>query len=267
VEQKISTVGAIDRALDILDFLYTKGGKAKIHEISAALGMYQSTVHRAVTTLKNRGYVYQDQVDSSYGIGQRFFLLGTMFQEKNLLANIIRPRTLFLSEKYGECVHVSIPEAQDKNTPKHVTILQENASNSVLSIMPSLGIPAASHCSASGKCILAFSQKPYLEKFIGCNLKRFTEFTITDWTSLLEELESIRKVGYGTDHGELELGLMCIAVPILDEYKNAIGAISLVGPEARLNLLDQAAVVRDLHFAIDDLFCQKINSDPIQGNT
>lgn len=159
-------------------------------------------------------------------------------------------------------MHVSIPEAQDKNTPKHVTILQENASNSVLSIMPSLGIPAASHCSASGKCILAFSPKKYLEKYIGCNLKRFTEFTITDWPSLLEELENIRKVGYGTDCGELELGLMCIAVPILNEHKTAIGAISLVGPDARLKLLDQESVVMDLHKAVDDLFCQK-NPAPI----
>lgn len=259
MEQKISTVGAIDRALDILDFLYTNGGKAKIHEISTALGMYQSTVHRALTTLKSRGYVYQDIIDASYGIGQRFFLLGTMFQEKNLLANIIRPRTLFLAEKYGECVHVSIPDTQEKSTPKHVTILQENASTSVLSIMPTVGIPAPSHCSASGKCILAFSQKNYLERFIGCNLKQFTHSTITDWPSLLEELDSIRKTGYGLDCGELELGLMCIAVPILNEHNTAIGAISLVGPDVRLKLLDVEAVVKDLRKTVNDLFNTQVN--------
>ena len=46
---------------------------------------------------------------------------------------------------------------------------------------------------------------------------------------------------------------------ILNEHKTAIGAISLVGPDVRLKLLDVEAVVKDLRTTVNDLFNTQVN--------
>jgi IclR family acetate operon transcriptional repressor len=59
-----------------------------------------------------------------------------------------------------------------------------------------------------------------------------TPRTITDPDRLLRELARVRRRGYAVDSGEQEVGVLCIAVPVLDAP--APTAISISGPEARL---------------------------------
>lgn len=254
MEKTGQTVSAIDRAFDIINFLYENQGKAKVTEISAGLGLYQSTVHRILNTMRRHGYIYQDASDSRYGLGQRFYLLGMMVQDQNLLAQAIRPLVSQLVDKYGETVHVSIPDTFSKDSPKQITILLENASSNILSIMPHMGIPTDSHCSASGKCILAYAAKEYVDRFRGKPLRRFTDKTIVAWDRLDAELEQIHDEGFAIDHEELEIGLMCIAVPIKDTLQRSVGALSITGPIARLSQLDTQEVVKDLQATVSRIF-------------
>ena len=73
MSQTSGTVQSLERALDIVEFLYSHGGKAALQEIASGLGLHKSTVHRLLATLKQRDYVYQDSGDLRYGLGLRFF--------------------------------------------------------------------------------------------------------------------------------------------------------------------------------------------------
>lgn len=67
------TVGAVERAADILDYLYEKNAECPLSAIAADLGFYKSTVHRMLATLKARGYVYQNPVTSTMAWGYAYF--------------------------------------------------------------------------------------------------------------------------------------------------------------------------------------------------
>ncbi|MBL4960512.1 hypothetical protein I5F13_07615 [Bacillus velezensis] len=55
-----------------------------------------------------------------------------------------------------------------------------------------------------------------------------------------EHLKVIRKQGYAVDDEETELGLRCIAVPVIFEG-NVVSAVAISGPAFRLNKkLDKA---------------------------
>ena len=152
-----------------------------------------------------------------------------------------------LSEKYHECIHISVPDFMAEDSPKQISVLKANAGGNVLNATPPLGIPSYAHCSASGKCLMAYSGEDYLNRYRNSVLTKFTESTITDWGIMEKELAGIRQNGYAVDMGELEEGLMCIAVPMLNTKGEIISAVSIIGSRFRLEKYIIGDIVKDLY--------------------
>jgi len=92
------------------------------------------------------------------------------------------------------------------------------------------------HCTAVGKVLLAYKE-PYEVKGIVAKhgLKAMTQYTITDYEVLSNELNSIRRQGYAVDNNELIEGLRCVAAPIFDRHENVMYSISISGLSNRLH--------------------------------
>ena len=58
-------------------------------------------------------------------------------------------------------------------------------------------------------------------------IQKFTPNTITDFPSLVKELEETRKRGYAVDNEEHEMGVGCIADVIRDADSKVVAAISI----------------------------------------
>lgn len=226
-------INSVDRALDILLLLQQEGKEMGVTQISSALGMYKSTVHRTLTTLENKGFVQQNPDNGKYWLGIKLYSLGMLIRERLPLRNIAYPHAKALAEKFNEVVHISILDKTALSYPKHI-IIDKIQGQQVLSLTPPIGSSAPCHSSAVGKCLLAFSPRQYLQKFIGNPLPVFTEKTITNWDKLTGELSVIKRQGYAVDDEELELGLTCVAGPILGRDTEIIAALSLSGPTSRV---------------------------------
>ena len=59
-------------------------------------------------------------------------------------------------------------------------------------------------------------------------------------------MAEIRKKGYGGDDEEIEIGLSCVAVPVMKSENNPGFAISVAGPTARMNEHKKNGVADDL---------------------
>lgn len=64
-------INSVDRALDILLLLQQEGREMGVTQISSALGIYKSTVHRTLATLEKRGFVEQNADNGKYWLGMR----------------------------------------------------------------------------------------------------------------------------------------------------------------------------------------------------
>lgn len=226
-------IHSIDRALDILLLLQQEGKEMGVTQIGTSLGMYKSTVYRTLNTLENKGFVQQNPDNGKYWLGMKLYSLGMLIREKSHLTNIAYPYAKELSEKYREVVHISVLDKGAEHYPKHI-IIDKIESQQVLSLTPPIGSSAPCHCSAVGKCLLAFSSDPYIEKFVGHVLPKYTDKTIVQWDKLLTELAEIRQKGYALDDEELELGLTCLAAPIFGRGNDVLAALSLSGPSSRV---------------------------------
>jgi DNA-binding IclR family transcriptional regulator len=86
-----------------------------------------------------------------------------------------------------------------------------------------------------GKAILAFLPEDRAAEVVRrIRFERFTHRTIASAEALRTEMEKTRRRGYAVDDEELEEGLRCIAVPLLDAQRQPVAAVSISGPSFRV---------------------------------
>src|SRR5215469_16484971 len=91
------------------------------------------------------------------------------------------------------------------------------------------------HCSAVGKCLLAYlSEAEFLRMVRDRGLTRNNENTITSIRKLKHQMIEIRHAGYAIEDEEGEIGCRCVGAPILDHAGNVIAAISVAGTTAQI---------------------------------
>lgn len=227
-------IQSVDRALEVMIYLYHEGRETGITKIAADLGAYKSTVYRTLFTLEARGFVRKNPETEKYWLGSRLFTLGKSVENKMGLQELIRPYARKLCGAYREVVGVSILERNAGDVYCSVSILKEESGRQVPTATPPVGSSSQCYCSAAGKCLLAFSENIDLSVYENGRLKPFTEHTITTVAALQTELSKVRERGCAMDCEELERGLTCIGAPVLDRTGSAVAAISLSGPTSRM---------------------------------
>ncbi len=227
-------IQSVDRALEIMIYLYHEGKETSITKIAADLGVYKSTVYRTLVTLENRGFVRKNPETEKYWLGNRLFVLGKGIENRMGLPEIVRPYAKKLYDAYCEVVNVSILERNPDDVYRSVIILKEESNRQVLTVNPPVGSSSECYCSSVGKCLLAYSADIDLGVYETHPMRPHTDHTITTVAALRSELAKVRDRGYALDHEELEYGLTCIGAPILDQKGEAVAAISLSGPTSRM---------------------------------
>ena len=101
---------AVDHAIDVIEYLFSVKQEASIREISVATGMSNSSVHRQLLTLKERGYVYQNPETLKYWLGMRFYALGNLVKSNMPLVNLLSAALDALAEKYGLTTYLVLPD-------------------------------------------------------------------------------------------------------------------------------------------------------------
>jgi len=227
-------IESIERALDILELFLQGTDEMSVTEIGKSLGLHKSTVFRTLETLEEKGFVRQNPNNSKYRLGLQIYLLGMRFRESEPITNILYPYAKALSDQFNEVVNIHALYKGNTDSLQLV-MLEKIQSPQVLNLSPSIGFIGPCHCSASGKCLLAYTSPDYIKQFIGKPLRGYTEHTITDWNVLLKNLETIREQGYSVDLEEREVGLTCIAAPIFNKRNKLVASISIAGPMARIH--------------------------------
>lgn len=231
---KADTINSVDRALEILITIYENGREMGISELSEQLGIYKSTVFRTLKTLEDRGFLRQNPVTKGYWFGMKLYAIGLTIGEKMHLQDIIAPHSSRLFKECKEIVNASVLEDTGGDFHKSIIVYKETGDGRILSTNQPLGSSSFCYCSAVGKCLLAFTRDIDLSIYKRESMESFTKNTLVDRDQFFQELEQVRSQGYALDKEEREIGLTCIGAPILDREGNAVAAISLSGPTARM---------------------------------
>lgn len=232
-------VQSLDRALDLLEAL-AGVEELGVSELAARTGLVPSTAHRLLATLVARGYAAQSPATGRYLTGYKLLELTSGLQDRlGRLRAAARPHLEAIQRATGETTNLVVLEGRNA-----VYVDTVGGSRSVrLFIEVGQAIPA--HTSGSGKALLAWrSPEDLAALYDGEPLSASTPRTLTSLPALEEDLARVRRQGYATDDEEHELGVACVATPVLDAAGQALAAISVTGPAPRIHAAALAALLR-----------------------
>ena len=142
---------------------------------------------------------------------------------------LVLPELEKLASQLEETVNYVRPEGSD------VVYLIKKESPHSMRICTKTGQRLPMYCTAVGKAILAHLPGEQCSKIVSSfHFSAYTDNTVPDAASLMSQLQSIRKNGYAVEREELEYGLICVAVPVLDSRGHPVAAISCSGPKTRM---------------------------------
>lgn len=236
-------IGAVDRLFDIVEAIQVRNG-AGVSELAAELDMPKSTVHGHLATLKQRGYLVQDEANE-YHLSLQFLTLGGAVRRQRTIYDLVEPMMAEIAAEVGETVNYVV-ESQGKLVFADVHSGQEGIRTEV-----DVGYRTDLHTTPEGKLVLAHLPEPRRSELIDR-----IEFPIDNTVgraAFRAELESIREEGvaYGTE--TIIKNVTTVAAPVMDNEDTFYGAIVVAGPTLRFTGDRLDAVIETLRYKIGKL--------------
>ncbi|MES2201091.1 MAG: IclR family transcriptional regulator [candidate division FCPU426 bacterium] len=238
-----STVQSVERTLDIVEALSANRTGIGVTELSKALNLHKSTVHRLLTTLMVRKYVEQDSESGKYRLSVKLFELGNAVLSKlNMRAHAL-PFLRELRERCRETVQLSII---DQGEVLYIDVLE---SPEKIGVKAQIGERAPLYCTSSGKIWLAgLPDERLYEVARGMDFKARTPATLTSFETLRDQIAKIKEAGVARDMGEFDADLRGVAAAIKNYRGRVIACISVTIPASRFSeggFQDLAKSVKD----------------------
>jgi len=228
-KSRTGQVQSLARALSVLNLIAENAPGLNLTGISRELGLAPSTTHRLLTTLQEERYVQYDRDNSRWQIGMQAFVTGNGFLSSRDLVTVARPFMRRMMEESGETVNLAISEGDD------VIYMAQVESREMMRVYAKPGNRVPLHCSGVGKAIMMGMGEPDIDRLAALKgLPRLTDKTICNVGALKTELSACKIQGFALDDEEHAVGLRCVASVIYDEYSEAIAAVSVSGPAARI---------------------------------
>lgn len=224
---ELSPVKSADRVLLLLEYL-SDSPNSTFTQIVRDLKFPNSSAHQLLLTAVQRGFVSQDDQSKRYSLGARLWEIAQTYSVADELTSLARPYMDELVRKTKETVQLSHLQGLEN------VYLAISESPHVMKLVSTVGSRLPAHTTGLGKTLLASLDEVELRSRLeGVTLESFTNNTITDIRKLAQELDQIRRQGFGEDIEEYVIGCRCIAMPIRDPRGIVMAALSVSVPTPR----------------------------------
>jgi IclR family acetate operon transcriptional repressor len=244
----VASVPALERGLDVLELLSSEPGGLGISELSAALLLPKNAVFRIAHTLVARGYLLRDEASKRFRLTTKMLTVGQPRTGDVSLVEAALGPMRGLRDATKETVQLGLGIGEEG------VIIEQVAGLHPLRIAVDPGLRFPLHNNAPGKVLLAFQpEKERAELASRLKLVRSTNRTITSSAELLMECERVLAQGYGTDFGEADEGIHCIAAPILGRHAALLAVLWVSAPARRMPKESFAAIGRQVRAAAAEI--------------
>ncbi|MBP3041390.1 IclR family transcriptional regulator, partial [Bacillaceae bacterium Marseille-Q3522] len=175
-------------------------------------------------------YIDQNTENGKYKLGMKLVERGNFLINSMDLRQVSKKYLVDLSIKTGQTTHLGILDGHEG-----VYIDKVDGANAVIRYSM-IGRRIPLHSTAIGKALLSFQSPEMIEHLLkDYQFVKYADNTITGKEEFLDELDKVRKLGYGLDNQENEPGVRCISVPIQNRENKVIAALSISTLVARVN--------------------------------
>ncbi|MCV7356836.1 IclR family transcriptional regulator [Mycolicibacterium fluoranthenivorans] len=216
----------VSNSLEILETVAALGLGVTAKEIATSLHMPPATAYRLLNALVAEEYLVRTADLRGFGLGARLNGLLTTASTPNL-CHAARVHLAAVRDEVRFAIHLLVFH------PTSVRVLDADPDHPVRAERE---LVRNLHASAAGHLLLA-SASTWQRLLPPTALRKLTPHTITSLAELNEALRAVRSAQFAVQSDQLEIGLACAAVPLLDTEGDAAGALCIAGPSARTDTL------------------------------
>ncbi|MBD3671784.1 MAG: IclR family transcriptional regulator [Gammaproteobacteria bacterium] len=222
-----SSIQVIDRMMWLLNAMAEYDDPVSLKYLSAETGLHPSTAFRILASLGEHGMVERTP-QGLYVLGTTLGQLGRRVHSNQDVKVAARETMDWLRDELGETINLTIRQDDE------VVYIERSLSPRMMRVEQVIGSKAPLHVTAVGKLFLAEEGEDGIRAYARrTGLPAYTDNTLTDEESLVEEGVHCRKNGYALDNQEAEIGVGCIGALIYGEGGVPIGGLSISAPIER----------------------------------
>ena len=223
---------SVHKTFAVLEYFTIQKPEWGVTELAKEMGSNKSTIYRFLADLQQIGILNKHPKSEKYSLGLKLFELGNRVQLKAAFVDKTHPELIEVAKSITETVHIAVLKNHQ------IFYLDKVESPQGLKVSSHIGSFGPAYATSLGKVLLAFLPSDQQEKTIQVIMedqtpKAFTTHTITDRYRLIKELDKIKIKGYAIDREESEVGLICVAIPIFNQYNEVVASLSASGPANR----------------------------------
>jgi DNA-binding IclR family transcriptional regulator len=206
------------KALSLLG--YVAAGTDRLADLADVAGLPKSTTYRLLNVLVDHGFLRLEE--RRYRLGYRLMELGEIAKGQVQLSAIARPHMQALAAATSDTVHLG------ELVGTSVVYLEKVEGARGLQMRSRVGLGSPACTTAMGKVMVAARPESEWRSFFSPPEQR-TPNTIVDFDAFVTELRDVRARGRAFDREENELGICCVAAPVVAADGEVRAAVSLTG--------------------------------------
>ena len=222
---------ALDKGLDILEYLSIKQSPQSQTEIAESMGRSSNEIYRMLVCLKNRGYISKSEDSGKFGLTLKLFNLGHRHSKVNSIRMAAFSPLQELSYSTKCSSHLSILHKHN------VLIIAQGTNSGALTISVEEGSFFPVFETNSGKVILSNLEKNQRLSYLN-EIEAFKKLKKVHKEKYLKELQDISEAGHSICDSQEISGVVDIIVPFrLPEIgiSGALAVVALMKPGEILN--------------------------------
>jgi IclR family transcriptional regulator, acetate operon repressor len=228
-----TAIGAVDRALRILETLAGAPEGLPLSALADELALPRSACHRLLADLVRCGYVRQLRAQGDYALTTKLPALGLSFLGGAGIVDIAQPIIDRLAEASGELVRLALVDGE-----RLTFVAKAQGARSGLRYDPDMGIDVQLSCSAGGHAwLMTLSEEQATELVARQGFgtpQAFGPQAPTSFRALMQLLEQDRQRGFSMIVEMYAPGMTAMAAPVMRRGQEALGVITIAGPLQRL---------------------------------
>jgi IclR family KDG regulon transcriptional repressor len=222
-KKQLYSVPAVQRALDIVEYLVASPAPRNITELSKHLNIPKSSVFGILQTLRHNGWVDKLE-DDRYALTLKLFGLGSAIIASLDLRQQVSPILRELANQTNITGHLAVLASDE------AVYIDKAEVPGAIRLTTYVGSRNPLHSTGMGKALLAWLPEAEVDRIISYRgLTAYTPSTISSPMALKAELAKVRRVGYAISLEENEPGVCGIAAPIFDHQGHVVAAVNLGG--------------------------------------
>ena len=219
------TAPALDKGLDIIEFLSTKTYAVSQKEIAEGVNKSSNEIYRMLACLTERGYIQKDPVNGCFELTLKLYSLSHQISPLERMRRIAIPIMRRLASKTNQACHITVFYEND------LMIVAPTVSPGPISVVMKEGNVYPLLETTSGKTLLAQCSARERKH----RLKLLPSISIDEKKELSKTLDDISQKGYLIHASEVTKGITDIAVIIGENDVPLKASLSLCCIDSQLN--------------------------------